>query len=43
MNKNNSFIYETKKSKGEFLMWLNRLRTQCCLCEDVGLIPGLAQ
>ena len=21
----------------------SRLRTQCCLCEDAGLIPGLAQ
>ena len=24
-------------------MWLSGLRTQCCLSEDVGLIPGLAQ
>ena len=25
----------------EFLLWLSRLRTQCSLCEDAGLIPGL--
>ena len=25
----------------EFPLWLSRLRTQCCLCEDAGLIPGL--
>ena len=25
-----------------FLLWLNGLGTQHCLCEDVGLIPGLA-
>ena len=24
-------------------MWLNRLRTQHSVCEDVGLIPGLTQ
>ena len=24
-------------------MWLSRLRTQCCLCEYVGSIRGLAQ
>ena len=23
--------------------WLLWLRTQCCVCEDLGLIPGLAQ
>ena len=27
----------------EFLLWLKRLRTQPCLCEDVSLIPDLAQ
>ena len=27
----------------EFPLWLNVLRTQHCLCEDRGLIPGLAQ
>ena len=30
-------------SSSEFLSWLKGLRTQCCLCEDAGLIPGLAQ
>ena len=24
-------------------MWLGGLRTRWCLCEDAGLIPGLAQ
>ena len=24
-------------------VWLSRLRTQHSICEDVGLIPGLAQ
>ena len=28
---------------GEFLLWLSRLRTQHCLCEDAGSIPGLTQ
>ena len=27
----------------ELALWLRRLRTQCCLCEDVGSIPVLAQ
>ena len=27
----------------EFTLWLSRLRTQICLCEDLGLIPGLTQ
>ena len=27
----------------EFLLWLSRLRTQHSVCEDVGLICGLAQ
>ena len=25
------------------LLWLSKLRTQHCLCEDVNLIPGLVQ
>ena len=25
---------------GEFPLWLNRLRTQFCICEDACLIPG---
>ena len=28
---------------GEFPLWLSGLRTQYSLCEDVGLIPGIAQ
>ena len=31
------------KNDVEFPLQLSRLRTQCCLCEDVGSIPGLAQ
>ena len=27
----------------EFPSWLSKLRTQCCLCEDVDSIPGLDQ
>ena len=27
----------------EFLLWLSRLSTRHCLCEDAGLIPGLSQ
>ena len=27
----------------EFLLWLSRLKTGCCLCMEVGLIPGLNQ
>ena len=27
----------------EFLLWLSRCKTQCCLHEDAGSIPGLAQ
>ena len=27
----------------EFPLWLSGVRTQHCLCEDVGSIPGLAQ
>ena len=30
-------------SSEEFPLWLRGLRTHCCLCEDVGSIPGLAQ
>ena len=29
------------KTGQEFPLWLRGVRTQCCLCEDVGLIPGL--
>ena len=28
---------------GESPLWLSRLKTQHCLCEDVGSIPGLVQ
>ena len=31
------------KLKWDFPLWPSRLRTQHCLCEDVGSIPGLAQ
>ena len=37
---------EKKKKKvciREFLLWLSGLRTQHCLCEDAGSIPGLTQ
>ena len=27
----------------EFPLWINRLRTRCCLCEDEGSIPGFSQ
>ena len=27
----------------EFPLWVSGLRTQYCLCEDVVLIPGLAE
>ena len=33
----------TWKLKHEFLLWLSGLRTRHHLCEDAGLIPGLAQ
>ena len=26
-----------------FPLWFSRLRTPCCICEDLGSIPGLAQ
>ena len=32
-----------KMGTQEFPLWLSGLRTQCCLCEDVGSIPGLTQ
>ena len=51
---NPTLVLSTPSSKGkeadhcafgkgvrEFPLWLSR--TQCCLCEDAGLIPGLAQ
>ena len=28
---------------GEFPLWLNRLKTRHCLCENAGLILGLSQ
>ena len=31
-----------KKNKG-FPLWFSELRTQCCLHEDAGSIPGLTQ
>ena len=31
-----------KLSDWEFLLWLSRLRTQPCLCDNAGSIPGLA-
>ena len=31
-----------KKGNWEFLLWLNGLRTQCSVHENVGSIPGLA-
>ena len=32
-----------KSACKEFLLWLSRLRTQCSVLEDVGLIPDFAQ
>ena len=32
-----------KLTQKEFLLWFSGLRTQYCLHEDAGLIPGLAQ
>ena len=32
-----------KMMNKEFPLWLSELRTQGCLCEDVGSIPGLSQ
>jgi len=32
-----------KQEKGGVPVWLCRLRTRRCLCEDVDLIPALAQ
>ena len=34
---------DKKKLKQAFLLWLSGLRTQCFLCEDVGLIPGFTR
>ena len=36
------FKHYKESCKLEFLLWLRGLRIQCCLCEDVGLIPGLS-
>ena len=41
--KPNRTIFCFKILQWEFLLWLSRLSPQHCLCEDVGLIPGLAQ
>ena len=30
-----------KTERLEFLLWLSRLRTWHCVCEDAGLIPGI--
>ena len=35
-------LYISKWHNEEFLFWLSRLKTQHCLCEDAGSIPGLA-
>ena len=32
-----------RKENMEFPLWFSRLRTQYCLCEDAGSIPGLTQ
>ena len=31
-----------KKLNAEVPLWLSRLRTCCCFCEDAASIPGLA-
>ena len=37
-------VFTSKKNRRrEFPLWLSRLRTQCCLYEDAGSIPGLVQ
>ena len=36
-------LWNSELSFLDFLLWLSRLRTQCCLCEDEGSILGLAQ
>ena len=35
--------YNIKEAMLELVLWLSGLRTQRCLSEDAGLIPGLAQ
>ena len=32
-----------ERTKAEFPLWFSGLRTQYCLCEDAGSIPGLVQ
>ena len=39
----NSSFQGIKMQLLEFPLQLSWLRTQCCICEDAGLIPGLAQ
>ena len=34
---------EERNHEWEFLLWLSRLRTQHCLCEDVGSILSFTQ
>ena len=40
---NSTRIYLIKTKIWEFLLWLFKLRTQCCLHKDAGSAPGLAQ
>ena len=42
-NLEKSHVLIRKQVEGEFLSWLSRLRTRCCLCEVAGLIPCLDQ
>ena len=36
-------LFSNKKDTWEFPLWLSRLRTRCCLFEDVSWIPDLGQ
>ena len=36
-------IFVAEEACVEFLLWLIRLRTRRCFCEDVSSIPGLSQ
>ena len=38
-----NFCIPLVQPQKEFPVWLSGLRTQCCLSEDVGSIPGLVQ
>ena len=40
---NNNKKTNMEGGQTEFLLWLSRLRTLCCLSEDTGSIPGLSQ